>query len=340
MFRKACLNPSEIPIPTPPRLRGVPGSAGEVSVMRNLIVDRETVYELMHHSMAMAATTLPCDVEEAFLEFLREEKNEFAKLSLETILKNCNLGLKEGRPICSDTGYPLYYVKIGDHVTMKEGFSVLYEESKRAVSQLTAENILRANMVNPFTWKNTGDNTGYHIPHIEIRFDATIDCLEIIAVPKGGGSEIFGTFYRMMYPGDGKKGMLRFILDCVKDCTFAGKSCPPNILGIGIGGTSDISMKLAKEAAVLRPIGSRHPDGQVAEFELELLGLIRTLGIGPMAMGGSSGILDVHVEYAVTHTSALPVAFNAQCSLARRKAACLQPDGEIVYSDLPNWNYR
>ena len=290
--------------------------------------------------MTMAATALPCDVEDTFQRLIEKEKNKLAELSLETIIRNCELGLKEGKPICSDSGYPLYYVRLGDNVKIEAGFSILYEESKKAVIQLTVENILRPNMTNPFTGKNTGNNVGYYMPYVEIKFDPNIDFMDIIAVPKGGGSEIFGTFYRMMYPADGRKGMMKFILDCVKDSTYAGKSCPPNIIGIGIGGTSDICMKLAKEAAVLRPVGNRHPDKDVAELELELVDLIHSAGIGPMGMGGRSGILDVHIEYAVTHTSALPIAFNAQCSLTRRKVATITPDGKITYSDLPSWDYR
>jgi len=308
--------------------------------MKELYVSRKTVYEMMYHSMAMAATTLPSDVKEAFIKLIGEEKNETAKLSLETIIRNCELGEKEGKPICSDTGFPLYYVRLGDNVRVEGGFSILYEESKKAVTQLTMENILRPNMAHPLTYRNTGNNVGYYIPPVEMRFDSDIDYMEVIAVPKGGGSEIFGTFYRMMYPADGRKGILKFILDCIKNSTYAGKACPPNIIGIGIGGTSDICMKIAKEAALLRPIGVRHPEENIAELETELIGLIYSSGIGPMGMGGRSGILDVHIEYAVTHTSALPVAFNAQCSVTRRKVATTAADGKITYSDLPKWEYR
>ena len=164
--------------------------------------------------------------------------------------------------------------------------------------------------------------------------------MDIIGVPKGGGSEIFGTFYKMMYPADGKAGMMKFILDCVKRSTYAGGTCPPNVIGIGIGGTADICMKIAKEAAVLRPIGSRHPDPEIASLEDELVDYITEAGIGPMGMGGRSGALDVHVEYAVTHTAALPVGFNSQCSICRRKVARIAPGEDMVFMDIPEWDYR
>ncbi|MFH0844081.1 MAG: fumarate hydratase [Pseudomonadota bacterium] len=308
--------------------------------MSEVIVTCKTIYDMMYTSMAMASTSLPSDVKEAFLRYIKEEENEIAKLSLETLLGNCELGARKGKPICSDTGYPLYYVSLGDNIRIEGGFSSLYRESKKAVAQLTEENLLRPNMANPFTFKNTGNNLGYYFPPVEIRFDPGTSGIDIIAIPKGGGSEIFGTFYRMMYPADGQKGLMKFVLDCIKDSTYAGKTCPPNIIGIGIGGTSDMSMKLAKEAAVLRPVGSRHPDPEVAELEMALVELIRVSGIGPMGLGGSSGIFDLHIEYAVTHTSALPVAFNAQCSMARRKVASLGPDGKITYGDIPRWIHR
>lgn len=308
--------------------------------MEGFMVNRETVYQMMYNSMAMAATSLPSDVMESLNKFLKEEKNEIAKLSLETLIKNCEIATEKGHPVCSDTGYPLYYVKLSDGMNIEGGFSSLYKESKKAVARLTAENILRSNMANPFTWKNTGNNLGYYFPPVELRFDPSIDFMEIISIPKGGGSEIFGTFYRMMYPADGRKGIMKFILDCIKELTYAGKSCPPNIIGIGIGGTSDISMRLAKEAAVLRPIGSRHPEREVAELELDLLEIIQSSEVGPMGMGGRAGALDVHVEYAVTHTSALPIALNAQCALCRRKIARVGADGAIIYDDITSWEYR
>ena len=133
---------------------------------------------------------------------------------------------------------------------------------------------------------------------------------------------------------------MRVILDCIKSSMYAGKTCPPNIIGIGIGGTADTCMKIAKQAAVLRPIGSRHPDTDIAELEQELVDLINSFGIGPMGMGGRSGVLDVHIEYSAAHAAGLPVAYNAQCWLGRRKVARIGPDGKITYSDFPEWEYR
>lgn len=309
-------------------------------MMQVLLAPRGRIYEMMYNAITLAATLMPSDVRSALTDYLARETNPIARLHLDTIMKNCDLSEKEGRLICPDTGWPLFYVRVGDNVRVEGGFSTLYDVSKEAVRTATLEGKLRPNMVHPLTRVNTGVNVGNYFPKVEFRFDPAIDFLEIAAVPKGGGSEIFGSFYRMMYPADGRKGVLKFILDCIKESTYAGKTCPPNVLGIGIGGTADVCIKIAKEAAILRPLGSRHPDPDIAELELTLIRMIEESGVGPMGMGGWSGILDVHIEHAVTHTAALPVAFNAQCSLSRRKVARYTADGCITYSDLPQWIYR
>ena len=308
--------------------------------MKELFVSRDTVYDMMYNSMVMAATLMPSDVKNTLLEYLEKEEYEIAKLHLETIIKNCELAEKEGRLLCPDTGSPLYYVRAGDNVRIEGGFSTLYEVSKEAVRKATANARLRPNMVHPITRKNPGTNVGYYLPKVEIRFDPQIDFLDIIAIPKGGGSEIFGTFYRMMYPADGKKGIMKFILDSIKESTYAGKTCPPNVIGIGIGGTADICMKIAKEAAILRPIGSRHPDKEIASLEEELVQMVKDSGIGPMGMGGWSGVLDVHIEYAVTHTAGLTGCLQCPVLFKSKKSCPITLDNQITYSDFPEWNYR
>ena len=309
--------------------------------MEELFVSANTVYELMYHSMAMAVNVLPADVQSKLSELIRNEKNEVARFNLELSMKNCIDMNENGKLLlCSDTGAPVYYVRIGENVRIERGFSNLYEQAKKAINDATMKGILRPNMVHPITRKNTGRNLGPYTPSVKIRFDPNIDYMDIVAVPISGGSETSGTFYRMMSPVDGKKGIMRFILDCIESSTYAGKTCPPNIIGIGIGGTADQCMKIAKEAAVLRPIGSRHPDMEIADMEQELVGLVNSLGIGPLGMGGSSGVLDIHIEYAATHTAGLPIAFNAQCWLSRRKIGRIKPGGEITYSDFAEWGYR
>lgn len=308
--------------------------------MKELFLNRHTISDVMYETVVKASTSLPSDVKNKLFEYLNREKYEKAKFHLEMIINNCELGEEKGRLLCTDTGYPLFYIRMGNNVKVQGGFSTLYEVAREVIEKATANGQLRPNMVHPITRKNPGTNTGFFIPDVEIRFDSEIDFMEMVFVPKGGGGEIFGTFYRMMVPADGMKGSMKFILDCIKGSTYAGKTCPPNIIGIGIGGTADICMKIAKEAAILRPIGSRHPDKEISSLEEELVEIIKVSGIGPMGMGGWSGVLDVHIEYAACHAAGLPVAFNAQCCLSRRKVARITLDNQISYCDFSDWNYR
>lgn len=309
--------------------------------MKELFVSTKTVYEMMYNSIVMAVNIMPEDVKSKLSELMAKERNEVARLNLELTMRNCiDLNKNGDQPLCPDTGSPLYYVRIGDNVRIERGFSALYKESKKAVRDATMNTKLRPNMVHPITRMNTGTNLGYYTPRVQLTFDPNIDYMDVVAVPISGGSETSGTFYLMMSPVNGKKGIMKFILDCIKSSTYAGKTCPPNIIGIGIGGTADTCMKIAKQAAVLRPIGSRHPDKDIAELEQELVDLVSSFGIGPMGMGGSSGVLDIHIEYAATHIAGLPIAYNAQCWLSRRKVARIGSDGEITYRDLPEWEYR
>ena len=308
--------------------------------MRNIMIDKKKLQEMMYQTVVRAAIDLPADVEKMLSKAVTQESSKLAKLHLETTLANIEFARNEERLACGDTGFPLYYVVIGENVWIEGGLSLLYELSKQAVKQATEEFRLRSTMVHPLTRQNTKSNTGYYIPNVSLRFDSSFEGMKIIAVLKGGGAEIYGSFFKMLVALDGKEGVTKFILDSIVEGTGEGKTCPPSIVGVGIGGTSDICMRLAKEAAVLRPIGSRHPEEDIAKFEDELMGTANSLGIGPMGTGGETTVLDVHVEYAVVHTGALPVAVNIQCAIARRCVAQIGKDGNIVYTNAIDWNYR
>ena len=191
-------------------------------------------------------------------------------------------------------------------------------------------------MVDPLTRDNPGGNVGPGMPKVDLRFAGQGDGLDIVAAPKGGGSEIFGTFYRMLYPADGEAGICKFAIDAIREGCYAGKICPPAIVGVGIGGTADLCMKMAKEAALLRPVRRPHPDARVADMERKLYAAARGLGLGPMGSEGVNAVMAVHVETAVTHTAALPVAVNAQCLVGRRWRATVSADGQVSYTgELP-----
>ena len=148
--------------------------------------------------------------------------------------------------------------------------------------------------------------------------------------PKGSGSENM-SFLRMLSPADGVKAIKKFVLECVFDS--GANPCPPTIVGIGLGGTSDVAAALAKEASSFRKVGTHSPDPQVAQLETELLGLINQTGIGPQGLGGMTTALAVNIEWAHTHISQLPVGVNMQCWRGKRACATIDAAGKITYAD-------
>ena len=179
------------------------------------------------------------------------------------------------------------------------------------------EHPLRSNTVHTLTRENTGANVGYRVPIVHWDFVPDWDGLDVKCVPKGSGSENM-TFLKMLVPADGVNGIKRFVLESIVGA--GGKPCPPGIVGVGIGGSADYAMHLAKEA-IARPVGTRNPDPLVAQLEDELYGLLNETGIGPMGLGGDVTVLQCHIEHADTHMTLNPVAVNYQCWAARRASA-------------------
>ncbi|MFC1929436.1 fumarate hydratase [Chloroflexota bacterium] len=307
--------------------------------MQKVYVSQDTLYRMMYEAITRSARVVPGDVKARLQQGFEEEVSELAKAHLQTTLKSLALGEEKGGLACGDTGWALFYIKSGNNVEIEGGFSTLPETSKKAVSDATLDGKLRENMVHPLTRQYLGHNTGFYIPKVELIFDSQIDYLEVIAVTKGGGSEMYGSFYRMMDPIDGRPGIIKFILDSVREGTYAGKACGPNIVGVGIGGTADLCMSIAKKAALLRPVGDRHPEPDIARLENDLVQAIRDLNRGPMGSGGMTGVMDVHIEYAASHASVLPVGVQLECCVARRAIARYSGNG-ITFDDIPVWNYR
>jgi len=307
-------------------------------MMRRFSIAQSFLLGVLQQAIERAASIIPCDVRSALERCLRAEApGTLSEQSLAATLSNLEASAEQGLFACPDTGFPLYYIRIGDGIEVEGGYSRIEWACAQAVKAATAGGRLRKTMVHPLTRHNPGTNVLQHMPQVTLKFDPNIDYVEITAVPKGGGSEIFGTFYRMTTPADGLIGIEKFILDSAFRAMETGKACPPNIVGVGIGGTADLCMRLAKEAAVLRPVGDRHPEEMIAEKEAALLDALNALGIGPMGLGGASTALDVHVEYAATHTAALPVAFNCQCSVCRRATARIYGANAVDWSDYPDW---
>jgi len=300
------------------------------------MISYDLIEATMYEAMRRAAVTLPPDVEAALRRAMAEETDPLAREHLRVCLENARLAGEGKGLVCGDTGFPLYFVTAGSRTQIEGGFGTLWRAAQSATARATEDSFLRPTMVDPLTRANPGANVGPGMPKLELVFFGDGDGLRIVAAPKGGGSEIFGTFYRMLFPADGEAGILKFVLESVRVGCYAGKICPPAIVGVGIGGSADLCMRLAKEAAVLRPVGRPNPDPRIAELERKLLEATRRMGIGPMGSRGINAVMGLHIETAVTHTAALPVAVNAQCLVGRRWVAQIAADGTATYrGDLP-----
>ena len=273
--------------------------------------------------LKQAVIYLPEDVKQALEKAYAEETSETGKTQLKAILDNIELAEKHQAPVCQDTGTIIFYVKAGAEA---EGLDKIEEALVNATRRATKEVPLRPNAVDPFTGKNSGDNTGRNIPYVNWEIVDGED-VELTVMTKGGGSEnvcIGG----MLVPGEGIKGLKKFVVDAV--IKAGAKPCPPNILGIAIGGGADISMKLAKKA-LMKPLNEPNSDPEIAKLEKEIFEAANMTGIGPMGLGGKTTVLGVHIDYAYRHPASFPAAVAFNCWAARRASARIHPDGTVEY---------
>ena len=263
----------------------------------------EELRPVLNEMLTRATTGIPADILGAVKEAHVHETKEFAKKQLEAILNSANLSFEKHLPLCQDTGLVTLFIsgELMSHV--KEVETAL----NSAVEGLTAAGGMRANVVNPLTRKNTGTNTGLNQP--EVLLDKTEKKTAMKMILKGAGSENF-TNLKMMVPTASRQDILKHILQTVIDA--GGKTCPPNTLGIGIGGSA-IQAMFNSKVALLRKVGERNPDPEVAQFETSIVKATNELGIGTMGLGGDTTVLDAHIETAGTHTAALPIAISFGC---------------------------
>jgi tartrate/fumarate subfamily iron-sulfur-dependent hydro-lyase alpha chain len=272
-----------------------------------------------------ALKDIPQDLRDALSAARERETSTPGLRVLNTIVRNVEVAETERNLVCQDTGIPVYYCRVGEGFPLHPARieTALRDGTERA----TIEHPLRSNTVHTLTRENTGQNVGYRVPILHWEFIAGWDGLDVKCVPKGSGSENM-SFLKMCTPADGVAGIKRFVLDSIVGA--GGKPCPPGIIGVGIGGSADYAMHLAKEA-IARPAGTRNSDPLVAELEGELFDLINQTGIGPMGLGGDVTALAVHVEHADTHMTLNPVAVNYQCWAARRASAHIFADGTVEF---------
>lgn len=271
--------------------------------------------------LELAATKLPEDVINALEKAREAEDSEVAKTQLDNILRNIGLADEMKLPMCQDTGLVVFFNELGRGFPGELNIpSMLVEATREATKSIP----LRPNAVHPMTRMNSGDNVGVGVPITNWNLTDT-DYLDITVLLKGAGSENMSSL-RMLNPSEGVDGIRDLLLETVTNS--GGKPCPPTILGLGIGGTTDEAMRLAKKAT-LRPLDEKHPDSNFSDLERTLLEAVNRTGIGPMGLGGRTTALGVHVEYAYCHTASLPVGINVQCWAARRSTARVNKDGNV-----------
>lgn len=268
-----------------------------------------------------ALKALPPDIKAGFQRLQATETDATAKSMLSTMVTNIRVAEDTQNLLCQDTGIPIYNVTIGSGVEF-DG-AALKAALVRGCTRATQEHPLRSSVVHPLTRKNRHTSCGEGVPVIHVDFNENVDTVEIEMIPKGSGSEN-NSFLRMAIPAEGIDAIKRFVVDCV--IAAGGKTCPPTIVGVGVGGTSDLCVHLAKKAAT-RPLGSRCSDPDGAALELELAEAVNMLGVGPQGLGGDSTAFAVHIELAATHITMNPVAVNMQCHSARRARATITPAG-------------
>jgi hydro-lyases, Fe-S type, tartrate/fumarate subfamily, alpha region len=284
-------------------------------------VEPKQVEDVAAELYIRALKMLPPDIKEGFERLTRTETDATAKTVLATMVRNIRVAEDTQNMLCQDTGIPIYKVTIGRNVAI-EGAD-LQRAIRRGCERATREHPLRSSVVHPITRKNEQTSCGPGVPPIQFEFSDEPDTLLIEMVPKGSGSEN-NSWLKMAIPADGVNAIKTFVVDCVLEA--GGKTCPPTIVGVGVGGTSDLCVALAKKAAT-RPLGSHCVDPEGATLEAALGEAVNMLGVGPQGLGGDSTAFAVHVEIAATHITLNPVAVNMQCHSARRASASFSPAG-------------
>ena len=278
-------------------------------------IDCKQVTETVSTLFQEGCLYLPEDVLAALKQARDKEESPVAKDVLDKIIENTEVSKREKIPLCQDTGAAVVMLELGQEVHIKGGN--LGDCIDEGVRQGYDKGYLRKSMVRqPFSARvNTKDNTPA-IVHADI---VPGDKLKISVLPKGGGSENCSRL-TVMPPAKGRQGIIDFVVNLVEES--GSNPCPPIIIGLGIGGTTDKTMAMAKKA-LLRKVGEPNPDPEVAELEKEILKRVNNLGIGPMGYGGRTTALAVHAEVFPAHIASMPVAVNIQCWCARHKESIL-----------------
>jgi L(+)-tartrate dehydratase alpha subunit len=298
------------------------------------MISQRVIEEAAGRIMARAAIDIPEDYLTAVKAMTDVETGDLSAFVLQAMIENWEAASEDRRPMCADTGVPRYFVKVGNEARVEGGFVALEASLRRATARATEEVPLRPNRVHPLSRLDHNNNVGINAPEIEWSFEPDAEWIDITTVHKGG---LFGTDYRMLFPGDGIDGIKRFFLDVMIAFGKRGLACQPAIVGIGLGGSKDVCMALGKQAACLRVVGDANPDPEIAALEAELKALGNSIGMGAMGFVGSSMVVDCHIEVGYTHTGGMPISVHTFCLSSRRAVVRIHADGSLDYRTDPNW---
>lgn len=298
------------------------------------MIAKDKILEAGREIMSRAAIEIPRDYRHGIEAMVQSEEEELSRFVLEAMIENWEAAESDRRAMCADTGVPRYYVKAGNEAQVEGGFVTLEQMLRQATADATQSVPLRPNRVHPLSRQDNNNNVGINAPEIEYSFEPDADWIDVTAVHKGG---LFGSDYRMLFPGDGIDGIKKFFLDVMYEFGRRGLACQPAIVGIGLGGSKDVSMTLGKQAACLRTVGEKNTDPAIAELEEELKSMGNDIGMGPMGFAGRSMVVDCHIEVGYTHTGGMPMSVHSFCLSSRRATARLHADGRVEYRTDPQW---
>ena len=289
------------------------------------MIPKAQLTEVIIELLKRASIRLPQSVKHSLKDALINEDKEVARLQLETILENISIAEAQKIPVCQDTGVPIYFIRAGRNWPADSEVTAAITDGTAKATKLIP---LRENVIHPLTKENSGTNTGWRMPFIYYELIPE-EFSEIQVLLKGFGSEAKTSLAYIPTSEDVTKGTIKFVLDCARKAF--GEPCPPYIVGVGMGGTSDIAALLAKKAFLRLPLGKKNSDPSASDLEERLLEALNATGIGSMGMGGKTTALAVNVELCGTHSAAVPVVVAIQCWADRQATVRIHPNGTVEF---------